>query len=192
MKKLTVRDIVIAGVAALVAGAMSMAAGEYVSVSSQADAEAADLAREKRELETNQLAEHKELTEIYIERGLEASLARQVAEQLMQHDALGAHARDELGISDMTRARPLLAAMSSALAFSMGALTPLVVAVFTEGRYLIPVVAVVSLLCLATLGGLAARVGGGKVMRAAFRVTFWGALAMGVTAVIGRLFGVML
>jgi VIT1/CCC1 family predicted Fe2+/Mn2+ transporter len=185
-------DIVIAGVAALVAGAMSMAAGEYVSVSSQADAEAADLAREKRELETNQLAEHKELTEIYIERGLEASLARQVAEQLMQHDALGAHARDELGISDMTRARPLLAAMSSALAFSMGALTPLVVAVFTEGRYLIPVVAVVSLLCLATLGGLAARVGGGKVMRAAFRVTFWGALAMGVTAVIGRLFGVML
>ncbi|HTF85637.1 MAG TPA: VIT family protein [Cellvibrio sp.] len=185
-------DIVIAGVAALVAGAMSMAAGEYVSVSSQADAEAADLAREKRELETNQLAEHKELTEIYIERGLEASLARQVAEQLMQHDALGAHARDELGISDMTRARPLLAAMSSALAFSMGALTPLVVAVYTEGRYLIPVVAVVSLLCLATLGGLAARVGGGKVMRAAFRVTFWGALAMGVTAVIGRLFGVML
>ncbi|MGM8227054.1 VIT1/CCC1 transporter family protein [Cellvibrio sp. ARAG 10.3] len=185
-------DIVIAGVAALVAGAMSMAAGEYVSVSSQADAEAADLAREKRELETNQLAEHKELTEIYIERGLEASLARQVAEQLMQHDALGAHARDELGISDMTRARPLLAAMSSALAFSMGALTPLVVAVFTEGRYLIPVVAVVSLLCLATLGGLAARVGGGKVMHAAFRVTFWGALAMGVTAVIGRLFGVML
>lgn len=185
-------DIVIAGVAALVAGAMSMAAGEYVSVSSQADAEAADLAREKRELETNQLAEHKELTEIYIERGLEASLARQVAEQLMQHDALGAHARDELGISDMTRARPLLAAMSSALAFSMGALMPLVVAVFTEGRYLIPVVAVVSLLCLATLGGLAARVGGGKVMRAAFRVTFWGALAMGVTAVIGRLFGVML
>ena len=185
-------DIVIAGVAALVAGAMSMAAGEYVSVSSQADAEAADLAREKRELETNQLAEHKELTEIYIERGLEASLARQVAEQLMQHDALGAHARDELGISDMTRARPLLAAMSSALAFSMGALTPLVVAVFTEGRYLIPVVAIVSLLCLVTLGGLAARVGGGKVMRAAFRVTFWGALAMGVTAVIGRLFGVML
>lgn len=185
-------DIVIAGVAALVAGAMSMAAGEYVSVSSQADAEAADLAQERRELETNQLAEHKELTEIYIERGLEVSLARQVAAQLMQHDALGAHARDELGISDITRARPLLAAMSSALAFSMGALMPLMVVVFIEGRYLIPVVALVSLLCLASLGGLAARVGGGKVIRAAFRVTFWGALAMGLTAMIGRLFGVML
>ncbi len=185
-------DIVIAGVAALVAGAMSMAAGEYVSVSSQADAEEADLNQEKHELETNQLAEHKELADIYIERGLDAPLARQVAHQLMQHDALGAHARDELGISDITRARPLLAAMSSALAFSLGALMPLLMAVFADLQYLIPVVAVVSLLCLATLGGLAARVGGGKVLRAVFRVTFWGALAMGLTAGIGRVFGVML
>lgn len=185
-------DILIAGIAALVAGAMSMAAGEYVSVSSQSDAEAADLAQERHELENNHSAEHNELTHIYIERGLDAALAQQVADQLMRHDALGAHARDELGISDMNRARPLLAAMSSALAFSLGALMPLLVAIFTDLSYLVPAVVVVSLFCLATLGGLAAYVGGGRVVRAAARVTFWGALAMGLTALIGHAFGVLL
>ncbi|MGB3611418.1 MAG: VIT family protein [Cellvibrio sp.] len=185
-------DIVIAGVAALVAGAMSMAAGEYVSVSSQADAEAADLAQEKHELETNRAGEHRELADIYIERGLDAPLAGQVASQLMDHDALGAHARDELGISEVTRARPLVAAGSSALAFSLGAGMPLLTAVLAEGDYLIPLVGLTSLICLASLGGLAAYVGGGRVARGALRVTFWGALAMGVTAAIGGLFGVML
>lgn len=185
-------DIVVAGVAGLVAGAMSMAAGEYVSVSSQADSEAADLARERYELENDQLAEHKELMDIYIARGLDRELARQVSTQLMQHDALGAHARDELGMSDLTAANPLQAALASALAFAVGAGLPLLIAVFFNSAYLIPAVALVSLMCLILLGAVAAKVGGAKVSHGALRVAFWGVLAMGLTAIIGKLFGVML
>ncbi len=182
-------NVLVAGAAGLVAGAMSMAAGEYVSVSSQADTERADLAREHGELEANVPAEREELASIYVERGLTPVLAHQVADQLMAHDALGAHARDELGISAALHARPMQAAITSALTFATGAALPLLlVLVVPEGR-LVPTVAGASLVCLAVLGGLAARVGGAPVLVAAARVVFWGALAMGLTAGIGALFG---
>ncbi|HXP83807.1 MAG TPA: VIT family protein [Bryobacteraceae bacterium] len=181
--------VLVAGVAGLVAGAMSMAAGEYVSVHSQADTEHADLERERRELKTDDKGEHRELAAIYVTRGLEPSLAKQVAEQLMIHDALGAHARDELGISKTSRARPLQAALASAGSFAAGAALPLVVTALTPQTSLIPLVAGTSLLFLALLGGLAARAGGANVAVGALRVTFWGALAMAVTAGVGALFG---
>jgi VIT1/CCC1 family predicted Fe2+/Mn2+ transporter len=183
--------VLIAGVAGLVAGAMSMAAGEYVSVSSQSDTEQSDLARERKELETDSEAEHRELALIYEGRGLDSALAAQVAQQLMAHDALGAHARDELGISEILRARPLQAALASALSFAAGAMLPLLAVIATPSPRLVPVVAALSLVFLALLGGLAARVGGARVAPGAFRVTFWGALAMGLTAAIGSLFGVI-
>lgn len=182
-------EILIAGVAGLVAGAMSMAAGEYVSVSSQADTEKADLDRERKELATDGEFEHNELAAIYASRGVEPSLASQVAEQLMAHDALAAHARDELGISDMTTARPVQAALASAGTFAVGAALPLVTVVATPPTALIPVVIATSILFLALLGGFAARAGGAPVVKAALRVTFWGALAMGLTAGVGALFG---
>jgi VIT1/CCC1 family predicted Fe2+/Mn2+ transporter len=182
-------DILVAGVAGLVAGAMSMAAGEYVSVSSQADTERADLDRERKELETDPGFEHRELTAIYVKRGLEPALARQVAEQLMARDALGAHARDELGLSETQAARPIQAAVASALTFAVGAALPLVVVVVTQSSRLIPLVAGASLVFLAFLGGLAARVGGAGVARGAARVAFWGALAMAATAGVGSFFG---
>lgn len=182
-------EIVLVAVAGLVAGAMSMAAGEYVSVSSQADAETADLELERESLATNRPEEHRELVDIYIDRGLTDSLAEQVAQQLMQRDALAAHARDELGISDRTTPRPLQAAGTSAVAFSLGASMPLSVAVLAAPEYLIAVLAPMSLLFLATLGAFAARVGGASIPKAALRVTFWGALAMTLTALIGSLFG---
>jgi VIT1/CCC1 family predicted Fe2+/Mn2+ transporter len=181
--------VLIAGVAGLVAGAMSMAAGEYVSVSSQADTEAADLGRERRELADDAPAELAELTGIYVERGLTPDLARQVAEQLTAADALGAHARDELGIVAALRARPVQAALASALTFAVGAALPLgIVLVFPEGRLALSV-SVVSLICLGTLGAVAARAGGARAWVGAARVTFWGALAMAITAGIGKLFG---
>ncbi|MBS4098070.1 MAG: VIT family protein [Sulfuricella sp.] len=182
-------SIVVAGVAGLVAGAMSMAAGEYVSVHSQADTENADLSRERAELETNPLAEQRELTAIYVQRGVDPGLARQVAEQLMAHDALGAHARDELGILENGRARPLQAALASAASFAVGAALPLGVTAAAPGHFLISWVAGASLAFLALLGGLAARVGGAAVLKGAWRVTFWGALAMAVTAAVGTLIG---
>lgn len=181
--------ILLTGVAGLVAGAMSMAAGEYVSVHSQADTEQADLARERVELETNPAAEQRELKSIYVARGLEAGLAQQVAEQLMQHDALGAHARDELGISETLSARPVQAALASAASFAAGAALPLAVAVLAPERGLIFWVAGMSLICLAALGALAARAGGAGTLLGAWRVTFWGALAMAATAGVGALFG---
>jgi VIT1/CCC1 family predicted Fe2+/Mn2+ transporter len=183
-------SIMVAGVAGLVAGAMSMAAGEYVSVSSQADTENADLARERKELATDGEFELSELTAIYVERGLDEALARQVAERLMAHDALGAHARDELGISEGMSARPIQAAFASATTFAVGAALPLVTA-FVSPRELIPiVVSILSLGFLALLGGVSARTGGAPVGKAVARVTFWGALAMAATAGIGALFGV--
>ncbi len=182
-------DILVTGVAALVAGAMSMAAGEYVSVYSQADTEQADLARERGELERNPAAELQELATIYVSRGLEADLARQVAAQLMAHDALGAHARDELGISATFSARPLQAALASAASFAVGALLPLVVTTAAPEPMLIPMVAMASLGCLAALGAIAATIGGASALVGAWRVTFWGALAMAITAGAGRLFG---
>jgi VIT1/CCC1 family predicted Fe2+/Mn2+ transporter len=182
-------DILVTGVAALVAGAMSMAAGEYVSVYSQADTEQADLARERGELEKNPAAELQELATIYVARGLEADLARQVATQLMAHDALGAHARDELGISATFSARPLQAALASAASFAVGALLPLVVTAAAPEPMLIPMVAMASLGCLAALGAIAATIGGASALVGAWRVTFWGALAMAITACAGRLFG---
>lgn len=185
----TSHDIMVAGVAGLIAGAMSMAAGEYVSVSSQADAEQADLARERKELATDHTAELAELTAIYVGRGLDPSLAKQVAEQLTTHDALAAHARDELGISESLIARPVQAALASAGTFAVGAAMPLITAVIAPGAYLIPFVAGSSLLFLAILGGLAAFVGGASAARGALRVTFWGALAMALTAGVGSLFG---
>jgi vacuolar iron transporter family protein len=181
------RSILVAGVAGLVAGAMSMAAGEYVSVHSQADTEQADLTLERAELKADDRGEHKELQAIYIERGLDPSLAKQVAEQLMAHDALGAHARDELGIS--LRARPIQAAWASAGSFAIGAVLPLLVTTLALGAGLIPLVAGTSLLFLALLGGLAAHAGGASVMSGAIRVTFWGALAMAITSGVGWLFG---
>jgi vacuolar iron transporter family protein len=181
-------DILLAGVAGLVAGAMSMAAGEYVSVSSQADAERADLAREREELKTDPEAERVELAGIYARRGLEPALARQVAEQLMAKDALAAHARDELGITDMTAARPVQAAAASAGAFSAGALLPLVAATLAPAAIL-PTVIATTLAGLALLGAAAARTGGSRISIGAARVTLWGALAMGLTAAVGAMFG---
>ena len=185
----THRSILIAGVAGLVAGAMSMAAGEYVSVHSQADTEKADLQLERAELKTDNVGEHKELAAIYVARGLAPALAKQVAQQLMAHDALGAHARDELGISPSFKARPIQAAMASAGSFAFGALMPLLVAALTPAAALIPLVSGTSLLFLALLGALAAHTGGAGVMVGAIRVTFWGALAMAITAGVGALFG---
>jgi VIT1/CCC1 family predicted Fe2+/Mn2+ transporter len=182
-------DILLAGVAGLVAGAMSMAAGEYVSVSSQADTERADLAREREELRTDPEAEHVELANIYVRRGLDPALARQVAGQLMAKDALAAHARDELGITDMTSARPAQAALASAAAFSAGAVLPLATAGLAPEASLLPTVIVTTLVCLALLGALAARTGGSRKRTGAIRVIFWGALAMGLTAAAGALFG---
>ena len=183
--------VLIAGVAGLVAGAMSMAAGEYVSVSSQSDTERSDLARERKELETDAEAEHRELATIYVGRGLDPALATRVAQQLMEHDALGAHARDELGISEIVRARPGQAAFASALSFAAGAALPLGMVVVTPDAGLVPVVAALSLVFLAILGGIAARVGGARIATGAIRVTFWGALAMALTAAVGSLFGVI-
>jgi len=182
-------EVLVAGVAGLVAGAMSMAAGEYVSVRSQADTEAADLARERRELATDAAAEERELASIYVQRGLTPDLAKQVAVQLMAHDAMGAHARDELGITDVFTARPVQAALASAASFTAGAALPLVVAAVAPVSTLLVVVAAGSLLFLAGLGALAARIGGAPVAAAASRVTFWGALAMSLTAGVGALVG---
>jgi vacuolar iron transporter family protein len=182
-------NVLVAGIAGLVAGSMSMAAGEYVSVHSQADTEKADLALERAELKANDKGEHKELTAIYVARGLKPALAKQVTEQLMDHDALGAHARDELGISETFRARPIQAALASAGSFAVGAALPLLVTVMAPAAGLIPIVSGTSLVFLALLGGLAARAGGAGVAMGAIRVTCWGALAMAVTAGIGALFG---
>jgi vacuolar iron transporter family protein len=182
--------ILIAGVAGLMAGAMSMAAGEYVSVSSQADTERADLDREREELAARPKQEHKELAGIYVERGLEAGLASSVATQLMAHDALGAHARDELGISHTSTARPIQAALASAVTFSVGAALPLLIVLLVPVSGLMWAVSGSSLLFLAVLGALAAKAGGASVLTAAARVTFWGALAMALTAGVGALLGV--
>lgn len=187
----THENILLAGVAGLVAGAMSMAAGEYVSVSSQSDTENADLALEKQSLEDDFDAEKDELAIIYEGRGLEPALALQVADQLMAHDALGAHARDEIGISVSNSAQPVQAALSSAGTFVVGAALPLIVAWTMPGPRLIPLVAVSSLVFLTILGGLAARAGGAAISIGAIRVTFWGALAMALTAGVGRLFGIV-
>ncbi|MBC7604482.1 MAG: VIT family protein [Ramlibacter sp.] len=177
------------GVAGLVAGAMSMAAGEYVSVYSQSDTEEADLARERAELAADPAAEQRELTGIYVSRGLDQAVAAQVAEQLMKHDALGAHARDELGISDVHRARPVQAALSSAASFAAGAALPLAVVAIAPASGLIYSVFGTSVVFLAALGAIAARAGGANPLTGAWRLTFWGALAMGVTAAVGALFG---
>jgi vacuolar iron transporter family protein len=182
-------DVLVAGIAALVAGALSMAAGEYVSVSSQADTERADLARERGELQQQPAAEEDELAAIYVGRGLEPALARTVAQQLMAHDALGAHARDELGFSDTASARPLQAALASAATFAVGAALPILAVVVAPSSRAILVVSGVSLVCLVALGGLAARAGGAPAWIGAARVGFWGALAMAVTAGVGALFG---
>ena len=181
-------DMLVAGVAGLVAGAMSMAAGEYVSVSSQADTEQADIERERKELATDDPFERDELAAIYVKRGLDAALAKQVVDQLMAHDALGAHARDELGISDTLSARPIQAAFASAGTFAVGAAMPLLTVLVTPAGALIPVVTGTSILFLAVLGGFGAHAGGAPVTKAAVRVTFWGALAMGLTAGVGALF----
>ncbi len=183
-------NILIAGVAGLVAGAMSMAAGEYVSVSSQADTEHADLERERKELAADPVHEHAELTAIYAKRGLDVALAAKVATQLMAHDALGAHARDELGISETLTARPVQAALASAGTFAVGATLPLVIVFLVPMSALMWAVSGGALVFLALLGSLAARAGGAAVMTAAVRVTFWGALAMALTAGVGALFGV--
>jgi len=182
-------QIMIAGIAGLVAGAMSMAAGEYVSVSSQADTEGADLARERAELAANPEGERDELAAIYVARGLNPDLAREVAVQLMSHDALGVHARDELGISDISTARPVQAAFASAGTFAVGALLPLLIVPATPKGTLVPVVAGASLIFLAILGAVGAKVGGAPTFRAAARVTFWGALAMFLTWGVGAVFG---
>lgn len=184
------RSILVAGVASLVAGAMSMAAGEYVSVSSQADTEGADLAREKAELAEYPRQEHAELTAIYVRRGLDEALASTVATQLMTHDALAAHARDELGISDTLAARPVQAALASAGTFAAGAFLPLLMVLLLPASALMWGLAASSLLFLALLGVIAARAGGAPLFVSAVRVTFWGALAMGLTAGVGALFGV--
>ncbi|MEP7187527.1 MAG: VIT family protein [Rhodanobacter sp.] len=182
--------ILLAGSAGLVAGAMSMAAGEYVSVHSQADSEQAELEKERQELETDVDGEHKELAAIYVGRGLDKTLAAQVATQLMAHDALDAHARDELGITEMLRAKPLQAAGASALSFAIGAALPLVVVVLSPASLLSWSVFLTSLVFLALLGGLAARTGGAKIRSGVIRITFWGALAMAITTGVGMLFGV--
>jgi len=185
----TQSSVLIAGIAGLVAGAMSMAAGEYVSVSSQSDTEQADLARERKELSDNAEFEFDELTEIYVKRGVDQALARQVAQQLTTKDALAAHARDELGISEATAARPVQAALTSAASFAVGAAMPLLMVVVSPTGALVPIVSGASLLFLALLGAIGARAGGANVLRATARVTFWGALAMALTAGIGKLFG---
>lgn len=182
-------SVLVAGVAALFAGAMSMAAGEYVSVSSQSDTERADISREKDELKRQPEFEREELSNIYQARGVEADLAGKVADQMMAHDALAAHARDELGISEAMKARPLQAALTSALAFTTGAAAPLLAVVLAAAGTIVPTVAVVSLVSLAILGLLGARAGGAPYGRSVLRVTFWGALAMAVTAGVGKLFG---
>ncbi len=182
-------EILVAGVAGLVAGAMSMAAGEYVSVSSQADTERADLNRERQELASNPQFEHEELANIYVQRGLDPELAKQVAQQLMAHAPLASHARDELGISEMTSARPIQAALASAGTFAVGAILPLLIVTITSRTALVPVVVSTSIAFLALLGGFGARAGGAPVLKAALRVTFWGALAMALTAGVGALFG---
>lgn len=182
-------EVLIAGLAGLVAGAMSMAAGEYVSVYSQADTEQADLERERRELAADDEGERMELAGIYVRRGLEPTLAREVADQLMAHDALGAHARDELGISAELTARPVQAAVFSAVSFSIGAALPLALAVIVDKAWFIPIVATGSLVSLAVLGATSARAGGAGVWKGAVRVLFWGAIAMAATAAVGKLFG---
>jgi len=181
-------NVMVAGIAGLVAGAMSMAAGEYVSVRSQADSEEAALSLERKELDLDDPDERRELTAIYVGRGVAPALAKQVAEQLMAHDALGAHARDELGITDTLSARPLQAAITSAASFAVGAALPLVAVAMTPPSSLILVASATSLVFLAILGGVAARVGGASIATGAMRVTFWGALAMGMTAAVGALF----
>jgi VIT1/CCC1 family predicted Fe2+/Mn2+ transporter len=182
-------EVLVAGVAGLVAGAMSMAAGEYVSVSSQSDTEQADLARERAELASQPEFEREELTRIYMDRGIDADLARQVADQLMAKDALTAHARDELGISEVTAARPIQAALTSAATFAVGAALPLAMVVLLPRSLLVAGVSIASLLFLALLGAIGARAGGANMVRATARVTFWGALAMALTAGIGSIFG---
>ena len=182
-------DALIAGVAGLTAGAMSMAAGEYVSVSSQADTERADLAREARELDTDTTNEREELAQVYVARGVETGLAREVSRQLMAKDALGAHSRDELGISETTAARPVQAALASAATFSVGAAAPLVLLILSPPALLLPVVAIGSLIFLAMLGVVGAKAGGADVLRPMIRVTFWGTLAMAMTTGIGAVFG---
>lgn len=182
-------SVMVAGIAGLVAGSMSMAAGEYVSVRSQADSEEAALDLERKELETDSKGEHRELAGIYVKRGLDPALAKQVAEQLMAHDALGAHARDELGISELLSARPVQAALTSAASFAIGSAMPLLAVAVVPESYLMPVVSGTSLVFLAILGGLAAQVGGASAVTGAMRVTFWGALAMAITAAVGILFG---
>lgn len=183
------KTILVAGIAGLVAGALSMAAGEYVSVSSQADAENADLARERKELADQPDFELQELADIYVKRGVDPLLARQVAQQLMARDALGAHAREELGISELTTARPITAAMASAACFAVGAAVPVLVAVFSPDGQETLLVTGASLVSLAALGAIGARAGGANIWRATLRVTFWGALAMALTAAIGHLSG---
>ncbi len=182
-------EVLVAGVAGLVAGALSMAAGEYVSVSSQADTEKADLARESKELETDRASEQTELANIYISRGVEPLLAEKVAYQMMEKDALGAHARDELGLSEITRARPLQAALASAATFALGAVMPLIAVLLLPEATLLPGIAVIVLILLTVLGALAARTGGAPIFKGILRVTFWGLVAMAVTAGVGRLFG---
>ncbi|MBI6555084.1 VIT family protein [Pseudomonas veronii] len=182
-------SLIVTGMAGLVAGAMSMAAGEYVSVHSQADTEHADLARERAELASNPKAEHSELANIYMQRGVSPELAHQVADQLMAHDALGAHARDELGISEALAAKPLQAALASAASFVVGAALPLAVTLIAPEHSVVPWICGMSLLFLASLGAVAARAGGAKVFVGAWRVTLWGVLAMGITASVGALFG---
>lgn len=182
-------EILIAGIAGLVAGAMSMAAGEYVSVSSQADTEQADLTRERLELESQPDLEREELAQLYVKRGVDIHLARRVAEQLMQKDALEAHAREELGISEITTARPIVAALTSALTFAVGAMMPLAMVWLAPANQLVWIVSAASLLFLALLGAIGAKAGGADVMKATIRVTFWGAFAMALTAGIGALVG---
>jgi VIT1/CCC1 family predicted Fe2+/Mn2+ transporter len=177
----------ITGIAGLVAGAMSMAAGEYVSVSSQADTEKADLEKEKVELATNAKFESEELAQIYVDRGLAPTLAKEVSRQLMAHDALGSHARDELGITEVLVARPIQAALASAVTFAVGGALPLLVVIFTTAKYLIPSVFITSLVSLMLLGIFAAKMGGANILKGAFRVCFWGALAMAITAGIGSI-----
>jgi len=184
-------SILLSGMAGLVAGAMSMATGEYVSVHSQADSEAAALDQERAELERDFAAEGHELTEIYVRRGLDADLARQVSEQLMSHDALGSHAHDELGLSHVSKAQPLQAALTSALSFSAGAILPLLVVVMVPPPYVMAATVVVSLLCLLFLGGWSAKVGGADMRTGALRVAGWSALAMAVTALVGAIVGTL-
>ena len=185
-------DILLAGIAGLVAGAMSMASGEYVSVSSQADAEAADLSRERQELADNIEFEREELAQIYVARGVEAGLARKVALQLMEKDALGAHAREELGITDLTAAQPVQAALASAASFAAGAALPLAAALASPAGKVVPVVSVATLASLALLGAVGAKAGGADILNATVRVMFWGALALAITAGVGALVGTQL